>query len=403
MNNQDFIITSLQPWDIEIGSTIKNTAMEISKKNRVIYINTPMDYSTWIKGKKNTSYQQNIDVIKKRRTYIRKIKENLWIIDCPFFIYSINMLPTKWLFDFFNKKNNRRIGKHILKVIKELGFKNFIHIIDTDIYRSQYLKEIIKPNISIYYCRDFVIGVDYWKKNGKRLEPILATKSDIVLTNSSYFAERFKKYNSNTYPLETGVNLELYDASKKWDIPNDIQAIPSPIVGYVGSLTSLRLDIELLYQLAKKKDKYNFVFVGPEDAVFSQHPLHKLENVHFLGAKNLKELPGYINKFDVCINPQIVNDITIGNYPLKIDEYLAMGKPVVATDTHTMRDIFDKYTFLASNANGYSIEIDKAISEIGDAQKRKERIAFAHTHSWENSVNKIYNSIEQFKRNNNIQ
>ena len=36
----DFIITSLQSWDIEIGSTIKNTAMEISKKNRVLYINT---------------------------------------------------------------------------------------------------------------------------------------------------------------------------------------------------------------------------------------------------------------------------------------------------------------------------------------------------------------------------
>ena len=39
---RDFIITSLQTWDIEIGSTIKNTALEISKQNRVLYINTPM-------------------------------------------------------------------------------------------------------------------------------------------------------------------------------------------------------------------------------------------------------------------------------------------------------------------------------------------------------------------------
>lgn len=39
MKNRDFIITSLQPWDIEIGSTIKNTALEISKNNRVLYIN----------------------------------------------------------------------------------------------------------------------------------------------------------------------------------------------------------------------------------------------------------------------------------------------------------------------------------------------------------------------------
>ena len=42
----DFIITSLQSWDIEIGSTIKNTASEIAKKHRVLYLNPPMDIAT---------------------------------------------------------------------------------------------------------------------------------------------------------------------------------------------------------------------------------------------------------------------------------------------------------------------------------------------------------------------
>ena len=42
----DFIITSLQSWDIEIGSTIKNTASEIAKKHRVLYVNPPMDIDT---------------------------------------------------------------------------------------------------------------------------------------------------------------------------------------------------------------------------------------------------------------------------------------------------------------------------------------------------------------------
>ena len=47
---RDFIITNLQTWDIEIGSTIKNTALEISKQNRVLYINTPMDISIRLRG-----------------------------------------------------------------------------------------------------------------------------------------------------------------------------------------------------------------------------------------------------------------------------------------------------------------------------------------------------------------
>ena len=60
---KDFIITSLQTWDIEIGSTIKNTALEISKQNRVLYINTPMDYSTRLTGNKQApSYIRRMSV-----------------------------------------------------------------------------------------------------------------------------------------------------------------------------------------------------------------------------------------------------------------------------------------------------------------------------------------------------
>lgn len=396
MENRDFIITSLQPWDIEIGSTIKNTSLEISKKNRVLYINTPLDYFTWLRGNENAAYRRRLDAVKKQVSPLRQINENMWVADCPFMINSINQVPTAWLFDWMNKLNNRKIARYILKVAEELKFKNYIHLIDTDIYRSQYLKEFIKPALSIYYCRDYVIGVPYWKKNGTRLEPKLAAKSDMVLVNSTYFAERFKHYNPHTYPLETGVNLELYDATKAWTIPEDLKDIPHPRIGYVGSLTSIRLDIELLYHLAQQRPEYSFVFTGPEDEVFKNHALHQMKNVFFLNNKPVDALPAYILGYDVCINPQIVNEITIGNYPLKIDEYLAMGKPTVATTTHTMQDIFSEYVFLASNLDEYLRAIDQAIMEVDDPSKREARIRFAHTHSWANSVKKIYRYIQQY-------
>lgn len=396
MENHDFIITSLQSWDIEIGSTIKNTALEISKANRVLYINPPLDHMTWFRGEQTKSYKHRLKVIKKVAPAIRQINPNLWIVDCPFMVYSINRLPFNWLFDLFNYLNNKKIAGQILKSAQKLGFNNFIHLIDTDIYRSLYLKEMIKPSLSIYYCRDFVIGRDYWKKNGTRLEPLLAAKSDIVLVNSTYFAKRFKEYNINTFPIETGVDLSLYDIKKKWDIPEDIQYIPHPIVGYTGAINSVRLNSDLLFKLAQQRPDYSFVFVGPEDDVFKQHLLHNLKNTYFLGKKEIELLPAYITAFDVCINPQLLNDITDGNYPLKIDEYLAMGKPIVATHTHTMNDIFREYTFLPHNETEYLEALDSAISEIGDQQKKKERIAFAYTHSWENSIRKIYQIINKF-------
>ena len=74
---------------------------------------------------------------------------------------------------------------------------------------------------------------------------------------------------------------------------------------------------------------YSIVLVGPEDEDFMKSKLHQIENIFFLGSKSEVELSSYINGFDVAINPQLVNMMTIGNYPRKIDEYLAMGKPIV--------------------------------------------------------------------------
>lgn len=398
MKRRDYIITSLQTWDIEIGSTIKNTALEISKQNRVLYINTPMDYSTRLRGNKQSpSYIRRLEVINGKVSPLRQINENLWVLDCPFTLLSVNFMPAP-LFDFFNRMNNRRIGRWIVEQATELGFKDYIHLIDTDIYRSRYLKEYIHPALSVYYRRDYIIGEAYWRRHGTRLEPELAASADVVLANSTRFAAELKNYNPDTYPIETGVNLELYDASLTYPVPDDLKAIPRPIIGYIGTINSTRLDGNLLYDIIRQRPNYSFVFTGPEDDGFREHRIHTLENAYFPGQKKVNELPAYINTYDVCINPQMINDITDGNYPLKIDEYLAMGKPTVATSTHTMRDIFADHTHLATNCGEWLSAIDKAVSESGDKNLAQQRVAFAETHSWGHSVKKIYEILNGYLR-----
>ena len=90
------------------------------------------------------------------------------------------------------------------------------------------------------------------------------------------------------------------------------------------------------------------------------------------------------------MNPQKINKITIGNYPRKIDEYLALGKPVIATKTKTM-SIFEDYVWNCTNTDEYIQAIEKALQNSPEQALR--RIEFAHTHTWENSVNKLYSHI----------
>lgn len=393
---RDFIITSLQTWDIEIGSTIKNTALEISKQNRVLYINTPMDISIRLRGNRQSpSYIRRMAVIKGETSPLRQINANMWVLDCPFMLFSANFLPAP-LFNIVNRKNNARIARWIVEQAAALDFKNYIHLIDTDIYRSRYLKEYIHPSVSIYYRRDYVIGEAYWRRHGTRLEPELAASADLVLANSTRFAAELQAYNPHTYPIETGVNLKLYNPAKKYETPGDMQDIPRPIIGYMGTINSTRLDGDLLYQIISQRPDYSFVFTGPEDDIFRRNRIHSLKNAYFTGQKKVDELPAYIAAYDVCINPQMVNEITDGNYPLKIDEYLAMGKPTVATSTHTMRHIFANHTHLATTPEEWLSAIDRAVTEADDEELAKQRIAFAETHSWVHSVKKIYDIIDNF-------
>ena len=43
IENQDIVVIGIQAWDIEIGSNCKNIATEFAKKNRVLYVNPPLD------------------------------------------------------------------------------------------------------------------------------------------------------------------------------------------------------------------------------------------------------------------------------------------------------------------------------------------------------------------------
>ena len=138
MENRDFVITSLQPWDIEIGSTIKNTAMEISRHNRVLYINTPLDITAW----RNRSARINahrVAAMQGREPRVRQVNDNMWVVDCPFMVLPVSKLPWNWLLDIVNRYHNRRIGKYFQGVIQAFAVKAFIHPIDTDFYRSPYL------------------------------------------------------------------------------------------------------------------------------------------------------------------------------------------------------------------------------------------------------------------------
>jgi teichuronic acid biosynthesis glycosyltransferase TuaH len=391
ITNRDFIIVGLQALDSRIGSNCINIAHEIARHNRVLYVNYPLDRLTRLREKNDPLIQKRLRILKGKEPDLVQISENMWNLNPRTMLESISQIPFNGLFDFFNRINNKRFAREIKKAINKLGFSNYFIFNDSDMFRSFYLKELLNPELYVYYTRDNLIAVDFWKKQGIRIEAQLMAKADLVVGNSTYLADHARQFNPHSYYVGQGCDVSLFDTKLIKTIPNDIAAIKRPIIGYIGALFSLRLDIDVLVYLAKQRPDWSIVLVGPEDEAFKTSELHQIENVYFLGSKKMEELPDYLYPFDVALNPQKLNEVTIGNYPRKIDEYLAMGKPTVATRTKAM-EVFAQHTYLADTKEDYLALVEKALSE-NTPELEKERELFAKSHTWENNVKEIYDKM----------
>lgn len=381
---KNIVFTGLQPWYIKIGSNAKDIAVEMSKNYKVLYVNQPLPLPLVKKKSSN-------DI---RVLGIEKINDNFYTLELPMRTLPLGRIKINWLFDLFNYINNWRMAKSIRKACKQLGFSDYVHIIDNDIYQSYYMKEMLDAKLTVYYRRDRLFLNPFWRPNAGRLAPKLVAKSDLVLTNSPYLADTVKEYNPNVHYVGQGVDLSMYDPMINYEKPSELSALKGPIVGYVGTIVSIRLDANLIYEVAKQMTDINFVMVGPEDEAFASHKLHKLENVLFIPELPPQSLPQYIAHFDICMNPQLINEVTIGNYPRKIDEYLAMGKPTIATDTPTMK-IFADCVTLCTGTQEYIDAIHKLLSDGDTKELQAQRIAFANSHSWENCVKLMCEKIEK--------
>lgn len=392
LKGRDIIMLGIQPWDLQIGHNFKNMAKVICKNNRVLYVNRPLDHITKWKEPEDIKTKNRLNSIKNNTNVLQEIEPGLHIFNPQTILSSINFLPHNFLYKFLNRRNNRKLASEIKKGSQKLGFKNPILFIDNDFYNGLYLAELLDVDCSVYYLRDYLLAQPYFNKHGKFSEPELIEKSDVIVTNSLYLNNYAKNYNNMSFYTGQGCGDDYFQ--NPGYVPEELKKLQGPVIGYCGFLTSMRLDIALLEFLAKQKPEWNFVLVGPEDDDFKKSTLHNFKNVLFTGSKNEGDLPAFVHNFDVCLNPQVVNQLTIGNYPRKVDEYLAAGKPVVATLTETM-EAFADCTFLCSDQNEYLAAINQAL--ISDSDENKNyRIKIARSHSWENTVEKVYEAINNF-------
>ncbi len=394
IKNRDIVLFSFQPWNSDIAFNFKDMAYELARFNRVLFIDRARDRNTVLKS--ILSGKPAGPVSKEN---LEQVQDNFWVLHPKSLLESGSWSPNYKLFDFFNRINNKRLAVEIKNTIRFLGFKNSLLINDNDFFRGLYLKSLLPVREYVFYIRDFLTIQPFFEKFGPRCEMEMIRKADLVVANSAYLADYASQWNPKSVDIGQGCNLDEFIAEDLPE-PDDMKAIPGPIIGYCGAITSMRLDEELLLYIAASLPEMNLVLVGPLDRKFEKSLLRTKNNVYFLGSKKSDQTAAYIRYFSVCINPQLVNLLTIGNYPRKIDEYLASGKPVVATATQAMQ-MFREHTVLCNSKEEYVVNIRKLVDERvwASEELRNKRREFALTHTWENSVGAMGDAIYYLEKN----
>jgi uncharacterized SAM-binding protein YcdF (DUF218 family) len=138
-----------------------------------------------------------------------------------------------------------------------------------------------------------------------------------------------------------------------------------------------------------------FALVGPEQTDVSR--LRRCTNIQVLGMRPHDALPAYVKSFDVGIVPYRLTEYTANVYPTKLNEYLVMGIPVVATDLAEIRRFnvsHGEVVDVAQDASSFGAAIRSALNDSAPNEVAR-RIAVAHENSWQARVTAMSQLIDE--------
>lgn len=265
-----------------------------------------------------------------------------------------------------------------IEVLKQIfHIQHTVSIIDLSFWSP--LVFSLKDNKTIYDCMDEHAGFADTPPKLLTLEPNLMIKSDAVVASSKPIYHEVKRYNCSAHLIRNAGEYEHFAMGDAKKAAMDLPEVKGPIIGYVGAIADW-FDMKLVHELATRNPDWNFMLIG-NTHISSIEEISKCNNVFLLGEKSYDELPSYIQSFDVCIIPFLINNLTLATNPVKVYEYLAAGKPVVSSDLPELRTM-QEYVWLASGTQQFECSIHAALLKTDQEKHIDKRRLFAAKHTW---------------------
>lgn len=391
----DIIIIALSRSDGPYSSTAFSLAKEMAKTNRVFYVDNPFTI-------KDFFYELGDKQIRRRLgalLFRNKIFQNLDTDDrkltvaTPPLMIPINFLPEGKIYDFLLRVNDWLFFQMMKRMIKQFNINDFIFINVFNPFYATRFPDFFRPRMYVYYTNDAIAHSLYVQKHGVRLENKAFRSASLTFATSKELKKIASRKTDHVYYLPNGVDQSLFFDHATQLCPQEFGAIQNPIIIFTGNCDH-RIDYELVKIILVKHPDKTLVLLGPlmiEDEVVNE--LREFPNIVLLGRRDLSELPKYVQHSQCAIIPYKCNELTKSIYPLKLNEYLASGTPVVATPFSEDIKAFDEFVMIGETPDDFCQKISEAIFE-DSWEKRRSRISHAKKNIWQNRVSDFWDAVQ---------
>ncbi len=368
-------------WYHNRGHMDMQLMKRFAKKGRVLYVNSIVVRKFNV-GEGRMFWRR---VMRKLRSIGRGLKpsgiENMYI-------YSPFSMPVHHI-RFARELNAFILRLQIRRCMRKLGIEKPLMWV-----ACPGAAEVISklPRTKLVYqrsdCYEHFPGVDAAQM--RCYDMLLKIEADIVVYANRGLMNGEKSDCRKAVLLDHGVDYDLFAGAEKDSyIPEEMRRIAHPILGFYGSIDGHTSDISLLEKLADMLSEFSIVLIGNSSVDLTA--LASRKNVHLLGGKAYERIPHYAKCFDVCFMPWRQNKWINSCNPVKLKEYLALGKPIVSTRFRELEN-YGSVVSIASDADSFAEAVRKAASRSnGDAVLLRRKMVKNCT--WDTRADEILNEI----------
>lgn len=351
----------IRPWLVMLSACPWSTgeqrqhalARELSREHRVLYVEPPSRRPRW-------------------RFVVHRMSPSLWRATPPAILpFSRHLPPANWL----NRRVatvtlrrwlDRRPGTRLLWVDDDLA---------TPVLRRLGAELIVYDTVDLNWT--FTRVWNRWHlRRGLRAS---VRQADLVLASSPALPSRLPQ--ARRRPVVVPNACDPVRFSPDGPVAVWMASLPGPRLCYTGHVDTRAFDAELVAVVARRRPDWTFVLCG-DSTPAGRAPLADLPNVHLVGRLHFDDVPAVLRGADVCLIPYQVGKLIDYVQPKKLYEYLAVGKPVVATPLPALRPLAD-LVHLAQGPRDFEQAIEKALLEASSPTAVAARVDAARRNSWE--------------------